>query len=99
MRPERGRRRLSSGYYWQSDLIRVKWLAMISRISGEVIAFEGSRRIASGPLPVVNQRIRRALDRGRGAVLVFDLESSDVVDLDLRDPVEAAPPAPEPEQP
>lgn len=48
-------------------------------------AFVGSRRIASGPLPEVAVAVKELVDRGRTSpVLVFDDETSEVVDLDLR---------------
>ncbi len=64
-------------------------------------AFEGSRRIASGPLLEVAEAVKQAVDRGGPEpVLVFDNETSHVVELDLRGTVadvrrrvrEAAPP-------
>ena len=73
--------------------------AMPSPTQDEVIAFSGSRRIASGPLATVQDRIRKALDRSRGAVLVFDLETSAVVDLDFREPVPPVEADTEPEPP
>lgn len=49
------------------------------------IAFAGTRRIAEGPLPEVADRARqlRAAEPSE-AILVFDLETSKVLDLDLR---------------
>jgi hypothetical protein len=49
------------------------------------IAFEGSRRLSSGPLPEVALDVKRALARGaRGPILVFDRDTSAPIDLDLR---------------
>ena len=49
------------------------------------IAFEGARRIATGPLPEVALKVKRAIERGgRGPVLIFDAETSDRIDLDVR---------------
>ncbi len=54
-------------------------------LSQDAIAFEGSRRIASGPLTEVALRVRRAVERGvRGPILVFDRETSAPVELDVR---------------
>jgi hypothetical protein len=48
-------------------------------------AFMGARRIASGPLPDVAVAVKEAVDRGQNSpVLVFDDETSAVIDLDLR---------------
>ncbi len=48
-------------------------------------AFMGSRRIASGPLPEVAVAVKELVDRDQiSPVLVFDDETSEVVDLDLR---------------
>jgi hypothetical protein len=45
----------------------------------------GSRRIASGPLPDVAVAVKEEIDRGQTSpVLVFDDETSEVIDLDLR---------------
>ncbi len=69
-------------------------------------AFEGSKRIASGPLAEVAIAVKQAVDRGgREPVLVFDNETSHLVELDLRGSVadvvrrvrQAVPPAPPPE--
>ncbi|MCC6317803.1 MAG: DUF2239 family protein [Gemmatimonadaceae bacterium] len=49
------------------------------------IAFAGTRRIADGPLADVALRVKRAVDRGTHAtVLVFDAETSERIDLDVR---------------
>ena len=48
-------------------------------------AFEGARRIASGPLEDVALRTKRVLDRGsRGPVLIFDDRTSEPVEVDFR---------------
>ena len=71
-----------------------------------VVAFAGTRRIATGPLPEVARRVRARLDAAETApVLVFDDETAATVDIDLRgtpDDVaarivaEASPPPPGP---
>ena len=49
------------------------------------IAFDGSRRIASGTLQQVALIAKAAADRNQGLqLLVFDARSSELVDLDLR---------------
>jgi hypothetical protein len=51
----------------------------------QCIAFEGARRIAAGPLADVALRVKRATERGaRGPILVFDAESSEPVEFDVR---------------
>jgi hypothetical protein len=71
------------------------------------IAFEGARRIASGPLDEVALKAKRVLDRGeRGPVLLFDAVTSELVEVDFRGTAEdvarrlarrrPAPPAAEP---
>jgi uncharacterized protein len=47
-------------------------------------AFLGPRRIASGPLEEVALEVKAVVDRGEWPVLVFDDQTSAVVDLDLR---------------
>jgi hypothetical protein len=48
-------------------------------------AFEGSRRIAKGSLADVAVEVKRAVDRGgTEAVLVFDDETSEQAEIDLR---------------
>jgi len=48
-------------------------------------AFEGSRRIASGELAEVALATKAVVERGeRGPVLVFDDETSEPIELDLR---------------
>lgn len=48
-------------------------------------AFDGSRRLASGPLAVVALAVRRALaEAAPGPVLVFDDRTGRSIDLDLR---------------
>lgn len=48
-------------------------------------AFEGTRRIASGPLVQVALAVKACLERDRaGTVLVFEDETGRVIDLDLR---------------
>lgn len=46
-------------------------------------AFEGSRRIASGELREVARQAKEAVDRGE-AVLIFDDETGQVVEVDFR---------------
>jgi uncharacterized protein len=54
-------------------------------LSQQAVAFAGTRRIAEGPLPEVAAEAKRAVDRGdSGPILVFDQETSEVVELDLR---------------
>jgi uncharacterized protein len=51
----------------------------------QYIAFEGARRLASGPLPQVALKVKAAVDRAdRAPVLVFDDATGQLVDLDLR---------------
>lgn len=67
------------------------------------IAFQGDRRIAEGDLSVVAQLVKRAADSADDAILVFDTETSQPIEIDLRGsvddvlsrlpPVSAAPPA------
>jgi hypothetical protein len=53
--------------------------------SRTVTAFEGSRRIASGPLAKVAARAAEVVARGETApVLIFDDRTSEVIDIDLR---------------
>jgi uncharacterized protein len=53
------------------------------------IAFEGSRLIASGELASVAARVKKVLVRGeRGTVLLFDLETSQPLEIDFRGSVE-----------
>jgi uncharacterized protein len=48
-------------------------------------AFEGHRRIASGPLSQVARKVKAAADRGyRAPLLVFDDTTSQLIELDLR---------------
>lgn len=48
-------------------------------------AFDGHRRIASGPLPAIALAVRRAIDSGvAGPVLVFDDATGRAVDFDTR---------------
>jgi hypothetical protein len=48
-------------------------------------AFEGTRRIASGALPEVAQKVKAVLDRGeRAPVLIFDDATSEIVEVDFR---------------
>lgn len=50
-----------------------------------VIAFRGPRRLARGPLPEVALRVKRLVDQGgRQPIVVFDAETSQRIDLDLR---------------
>ncbi|MBC7895055.1 MAG: DUF2239 family protein [Cytophagaceae bacterium] len=49
------------------------------------VAFDGARRIAEGPIATVALEVKRAIERGtRGTVLVFDAESSERIDIDVR---------------
>ena len=53
-------------------------------------AFQGSRRLASGPLPEVALAVKAALDQGTTApLLTFEDATGRVVDLDLRGSAEA----------
>jgi aminoglycoside phosphotransferase len=68
----------------------------------EVTAFEGTRRIASGPLASVAPKIQEAMARGTGTVLIFDDRTGDQIDVDVsRLPTHAedGPDATEPEEP
>jgi hypothetical protein len=48
-------------------------------------AFEGPRRLATGPAAEVASRVKEAWERGQGApVLVFDDETGEQVDFDVR---------------
>jgi hypothetical protein len=49
------------------------------------IAFHGNRRVAVGPVTEIADRLRRLQARGsRLPIMVFDLETSEALDLDLR---------------
>ncbi len=48
------------------------------------IAFEGDRRVASGALRDVARLARQAFDRGDAAILIFDAETSQPVEIDFR---------------
>ena len=49
------------------------------------VGFAGKARIAAGALPLVAAAARRELDRDpNAAVLIFDRQTAEVVDLDLR---------------
>jgi hypothetical protein len=51
----------------------------------QVIAFDGDRRIARGDLQTVAQKAKAHIDRRESAqVLVFDVETSRVVEIDFR---------------
>lgn len=53
------------------------------------IAFEGSRVIAAGELAGVAVRVKKVLARGeRGPVLIFDDETSQLIEVDFRGSVE-----------
>lgn len=53
------------------------------------VAFAGSERIAAGSLTDAAAAARRALDRDPGAtILVFDRETGEIIDLDLRGSVQ-----------
>lgn len=48
-------------------------------------AFEGGRRIATGPVAAVARQVKEVLDRGeRAPVLIFDDENSELVEIDFR---------------
>ena len=49
----------------------------------EVTAFEGTRRIASGPLALVAPRVQQALAMGNSLVLIFDDRTGDQIDFDV----------------
>jgi hypothetical protein len=52
-------------------------------------AFMGGRRVASGPLPAVAVTVKELVEREQTSpVLVFDDETSAVIDLDLRGSIE-----------
>ncbi|TCW84966.1 DUF2239 domain-containing protein [Burkholderia sp. SRS-46] len=54
-------------------------------ISSSYTAFEGHRRLATGPLSTVALTMRRAFDaNAAGAVLIFDDSTGRSIDLDLR---------------
>lgn len=53
------------------------------------IAFEGDRRIAAGELADIVPHVKEAVDRdGGGAILVFDDDTSEVVEVDTRGTVQ-----------
>lgn len=64
-----------------------------------VIAFEGSRRIAEGRLAEVALAAKRVMFEGGQPVLLFDCETGQQVDVDYREPVEAAAGEPEVRRP
>jgi hypothetical protein len=50
-----------------------------------IIAFEGTRRVAAGPLPEVVAAAKPVMDRaGAGQVLLFDAVTSQPVEIDFR---------------
>lgn len=49
----------------------------------EVTAFEGNRRIASGPLALVAPKVQQAMARGTSTVLIFDDRTGDQIDFDV----------------
>lgn len=54
-------------------------------VSTSCTAFQGMKRIASGPLLDVAATVKRAVDRGEpGNVLVFDDVTAEPIELDLR---------------
>jgi len=57
---------------------------MLSPPPTQFTAFEGTRRLASGPLEEVGVRAARAAARARDPILVFADATGQVVDLDLR---------------
>jgi hypothetical protein len=76
-------------------------------MTSSCIAFDGSRRIAVGPLAEVAADTKRAIDAGaEGPILVFDETTSELVEIDFRGSVAsvlkrlpAVAAAPEPEEP
>jgi hypothetical protein len=56
---------------------------MTIRHPQEVTAFEGNRRIASGPLALVAPEIQEVMARGTGTVLIFDDRTGDQIDVDV----------------
>lgn len=61
-------------------------------MSDVFVAYDGVMRIAQGSLAEVSAGARRALAKG-GSVLVFDLNTGRVVDMDPRDPPPVEPAA------
>jgi len=58
---------------------------MTSQGSRRCTAFEGTRKVASGELVEVALRVKEVVDRGEiGPILVFDDQTSEQVELDLR---------------
>ncbi|RQS76809.1 DUF2239 family protein [Burkholderia sp. Bp8963] len=58
---------------------------VLSMYSSSYTAFEGHRRLATGPLSTVALTIRRASDAGSaGPVLIFDDTTGRSIDIDLR---------------
>jgi len=52
------------------------------------IAFQGDRRIAQGNISAVARLVKQAADTADGAILVFDAETSQPIEIDLRGSVE-----------
>ncbi len=53
--------------------------------SASCTAFDGERRIASGPLPEVALKVKAAIEAGAaGPVLAFDDDTGRVIDIDIR---------------
>src|SRR5690606_1919038 len=64
-----------------SGFTRTKYPPMTQNI----IAFEGTRRVAAGPLATVVAAAKPVVDRaGNGQVLLFDAETSQPVEIDFR---------------
>jgi uncharacterized protein len=73
---------------------------MTPTLSNSHTAFDGHRRLASGPPQEVALAVRTALASGAaGPLFIYDDATGRVIDLDARGPADelaAAPPAPEP---
>ena len=75
---------------------------MTIRYPNEVTAFEGNRRIASGPLSLVAPKVQETMARGTATVLIFDDRTGDQIDVGVsRLPTHAedGPDAMEPQEP
>lgn len=58
---------------------------MSSELTRAVVAFAGDRCLAAGPLEIVVPRVKGELDRApMAAVLIFDAETSEQVEIDFR---------------
>jgi hypothetical protein len=71
----------------------------IDRHDGAYTAFEGHRRLASGPAALVATAAAGAQARGAAKVIVFDDQSGRQVDLDPRSPEASTAQATPPDQP